>query len=152
MRATHLILAFIALILVAGSSGWTQDSTYRIEENPFQDEFDYRVPNELRPAVEVNSVRLKYLRIAPREGKSIVSGKDVQCTLTVEVENVGKDNQNVLVVALLEDEKGRQLQRLDMQRIKVKDGESETATEKHKVAGQILQDTAKIWLFFEVMQ
>ncbi len=135
-------------VLAIGAGAGAQE--FRVTENPFQDEFAYRVPNDLHPNIEVDQVRWSNMSIAPKKGKAIVAGKANAVTVNLELENLSKKKAVILFIVLLEDERGRQIGRYETKPIKIGGQKSLTYTEKAKIDGEILQGTARLWIFFEV--
>jgi hypothetical protein len=145
MAKTGLLIACV-LMVCAGAMA----QEFRTVENPFQEEFPYRVPNDLRPMVDVDMIRWSKMTIAPKKGKSIVTGKLNAVTVSLELENLNTRTANVLFIVLLENENGQKIGRFEAKKIKVRGEKTTTYSEKAKIEGQVLQDTAKIWVLFEV--
>ena len=101
--------------------------------------------------VEVAGLRLTLLRIAPKEGKEITPGEAVQYTMTVDLQNASDSPVQALLVILLENTVGKQLERLELPKVKLKAGASESIVGKYKSDGKVLRDTAKVWVFLEIL-
>ncbi len=148
MRTIAKIGLLIACVLMVCTGAIAQE--FRTMESPFQEGFSYRVPNDLRPMVDVEMIRWSKMTIAPKKGKAIDVGKVNAVTVSLDLENLNTRNAQILFIVLLENEHGQQIGRFEAKPIKVKGEKKTTYSEKAKIEGQVLQDTAKIWVLFEV--
>jgi hypothetical protein len=143
----------MAAALIAWSfttpSAAAQDADYTAVDNPFQEEFDYRVGADLRPLVAVDGVRWIRFSIRPRSDREFEPAKPVPVTVEVDVLNNG-DSADVLLIVLLEDENGTKLERLELDKIRAGRDRLREEVQKHKITESVLEATRKVYLFFEV--
>jgi hypothetical protein len=131
------------------SSAAAQDADYTAVDNPFQEEFEYRIGADLRPLVAVDGVRWIRFSIQPRSDREFEPTKPVPVTVEIDVLNNG-DSADVLLIVLLEDENGTKLERLELDKIGAGRGRLREEVQKHKITESVLEATRKVYLFFEV--
>lgn len=138
----------LALFGLAGPAA-AQDAGYTQVESPFQEDFEFRVGSELRPRVEVDGVRWMRFSIRPKSDREYERSKAVPVTVEVDLDNKG-DSADVLLIVLFEDENGTSLDRLELDGIKAGRDRLREVVQKHKVTASVLEDTRRVYLFFEV--
>jgi len=72
-------------------SATAQEGEYRAVDNPFQDDFEYRINTDLRPMVEVDGVRWTRFAIRTKAGQEIAADKNIP--ITVELEFVSSNQE-----------------------------------------------------------
>lgn len=152
-RQTRVSLIISAAALLGTSLVAAQDDPqYTPSSNPYQAEFAYRIDGELRPAVEIDRVRWRSLKVSPKNADDVRSGDTVTTFIELDFENTGGDAATVVVVVLFEDEQGNSLDRVECEPEKVRGGEARSARQKVKLQGDVLLATAKLYLFYEVQR
>ena len=143
-----MAVALVVLVCAIGTAA-AQDRDYSPVASPFQEDFEYRVGAELRPRVEVDGVRWMRFSVQPRTDREYESDKAVPVTVEVDLNNTG-DGADVLVIILFEDENGAALDRLELDGIKAGRDRLREVAQKHKVTASVLENTRRVYLFFEV--
>ena len=140
------LAAAVLAVCAAATPGAAQDRTISQEANPFQADFDYRVNSDLEPLVEVEGVRWLRFAVRTREGRTIDLSKSNPVTVEIEVDP-GGDDATVLIIVLFEDAHGNALERLACEPARSGRG---LISQKHKVDGEVLDATRRVYLYFEV--
>jgi hypothetical protein len=130
---------------------FAQEGGFRTVASPFQQEFDYTVGDELRPQVEVDGVRWIRFAVAVRDEKGVADDKPVPVEVTFELRG-GTENAEVQLVVLLENEHGRLLHRLSCDPVKAGRERVKEIVQRHKVPRAALEQTRKVYLYFEVIR
>lgn len=141
-----LILTAVAALAVA------QNRTFRPVDSPFQGEFDYRVNYELEPQVEVDGVRWSRFAVLLRGDRALDPERDNPATIELDVENTNSEKVRVQVVILFEDADGNPLVRVNYSPFRIGGGRYLEVDQKFKIAGPVLTETRKVYLFFEVQR
>jgi len=94
-------------------------------------------------------VRWLRFSIQPRTDREYERDKAVPVTVEVDLNNTG-DSADVLLIVLFEDENGAALDRLELDGIKAGRDRLKEVAQKHKVVGSVLENTRRVYLFFEV--
>ena len=147
-RGTILVAALVVWMCVTEPAA-AQNRDYAPVTSPFQEDFEYQVGAELRPGVEVDGVRWMRFSIRPRTDREYERDKVVPVTVEVDLLNTG-DGADVLLIILSEDENGTSLDRLELDGIKAGRDRLREVAQKHKVIASVLEDTRRVYLFFEV--
>ena len=142
----------LAAVLVMGGVqfAYSQDNTYRVVENPFQDEFDYEINSELNPMVEIDGARLTRFAILVKGDGEIESDKATSLTVEFSVRNTRADSAKIYVIALFEDTDGDALDRLECSAVTVGRERLKESSQKFKLPGNVVEATKRIYLFVEV--
>ncbi|MGD9253607.1 MAG: hypothetical protein PVG92_06705 [Holophagae bacterium] len=138
------------LLTVAGAPAQAQDTSYRTAENPYQDELDYQINDELDMGLEIDGVRWSHFAVKLRTDRERDPDRNHPVTVELQLENTGRRNANVLLIILFEDAEGDPLERLQCEPITVGAGRSRDSAQKYKLSGAVLEATRKIYLFVEV--
>ena len=149
MRRGVLVTAFFLMVGLV-SSATSQEGEYRAVDNPFQDDFEYRINTDLRPMVEVDGVRWTRFAIRTKEGREIATHKNMQVTVELEFVNSSREKVKVLVIALLEDSGGGPLDRIECKPVAASTNRLKESVQKFKLPGDVLEATRKVYLFIEV--
>jgi len=148
-RSWAQLILITTLAIVVGAQE-TDETEYRSVENPFGEEFSYTIGDELNPNVDIDGVRWNLLQLATRGDQEIVAGRPNPITVTVEFENRRYNNVDLLVILLLEDEDGNDLERIRCDPFGAAGGRIRVHREKVKVSGESLLATRKLYVFYEV--
>ncbi len=143
-----LVVAGLAVTGVA----FAQSEQYAQSANPYQGELPYTVGTDLMPAVEVDGVRWRLLRVAPKDPEDVRSGQLVAGWVTLELENTRDRGATAVVVVLFEDEQGNGLERVECDPVAVPRGEVKTVRQKIKLQGDVFLATRKVYLFCEIQE
>jgi hypothetical protein len=138
------------LTVVLIGSATAQEDVYRTVDNPFQDDFEYRINTDLRPMVEVDGVRWTRFAIHTKAGQEIATDKEVPVTVELEIVNSNQKKAKVLVIALLEDSGGGPLDRIECKPVAASANRLKKSVQKFKLPGDVLEATRRVYLFIEV--
>jgi hypothetical protein len=144
---------FVALAITFGvlvGHVEAQSPEYRSVENPFQDEFDYRIGTTLHPEVEIDGVRWVRFTVQPKEGVEIVADETVPITVELGFVNRRVGGAQIVVIALFETADGSPLDRVECKTVRAGGDRPKEAVQKFKLPGSTLLATRKIYLFAEV--
>lgn len=147
-RGAITAAALVVWICLTGSAT-AQNTDDTPVTSPFQDDFKYEVGTDLEPRVEVDGVRWMRFSIQLKSDREYERTKSVPVTVEVDLFNTG-ESADVLLIVLFEDENGTSLDRLELDGIKVGRDRLREVVQKHKVTASVLQDTRRVYLFFEV--
>ena len=150
MQHIARVIILLAVVLATAGTVAAQGADPRVVESPFTEEFDYKVGQILELNLRLNGLRWSVLSVSAGDESEWREGKKVKSSLTNELENLGDTRRTLSIIMLLEDDRGRQLQRIKFKNIKVGFGRYIEDIQKVKVDGGILADTAKIYIFAEV--
>ena len=148
IRRTTLFTG-IAIAVMTVTAG-AQDAGYRAVDSPFQDDFEYVVNADLQPLVEVAGVRWMRFGIFVKGDREIDPAKDNPVTVELDFVNTNPDSVKILVIALLEDENGVTLDRVECAKIKAGNDRLKGSAQKHSISGAVLQAMRRVYLFCEV--
>jgi hypothetical protein len=141
-----LLPILCSVLLLAQEAG----ETYEVVQNPYQKDHDYRVPDPLRPMVEIAGVRWKLVQVEVKGDEELVPGKMVSAVVNLEFENMNEQGVDILVILLLEDSNSRPLERLEISPFRAGSRRFKAERQKFKIDGEVLRATANIYLFGEV--
>lgn len=150
VRSAGVVAAALLPWCLAGEA-FAQEGGFRTEASPFQQEFDYTVGDELRPQVEVDGVRWIRFAVAIRDEKGVADDKPVPVEVALELRG-GTENAEVQLVVLFENEHGRLLHRLPCDPVKIGRERVKEVVQRHKVPRAALEQTRKVYLYFEVIR
>jgi hypothetical protein len=141
-----------SLLLVVGlaAAATAQEGEYRAVDNPFQDDFEYRINTDLQPNVEVEGVRWTRFGVHTKRSQDIVADKNMSVTVELEFVSSNQGGVKVLVIALLEDSDGRPLDRVECKPVTVSTNRLKESVQKFKLPGSVLESTRRVYLFVEV--
>jgi len=149
MQCRVLITAFLLAAGLIGSAA-AQEGEYRAVDNPFQDDFKYRINTDLKPMVEVDGVRWNRFGIYTKKDQEIAADKNVSVTVELEFVSSNQKGVKVLVIALLEDSNGGSLERIECKPVGGSTNRRKESVQKFKVRGSTLEAARRVYLFFEV--
>lgn len=138
----------VALVAAVAAPALAQE--FMSAPNPYQGEFAYTIDSELKPAVEVEGVRLRMVRVALKSPDDVRSGQGAAATILYDLENVGEATATAALVVLLEDEQGNGLDRVECEPARVVAGGAKSFRHKVRIQGDALLATRKVYLFFEI--
>ena len=152
MRVSHVrtVIVFAVFALCTTVVVQAQDVEFRSADNPYQEEFEYRLGEALEPNVDIEGLRWTLVRIEPRDPEFDPDDDDVAVDLTAAFENRGTDDVRAQIVVLLEDVDGRPLARLTLEPLRVRDGRAEENDDRFEVPGTDLVALEKLYLFLEL--
>ena len=149
MRRGVLVTAFLLMVGLVGSAT-AQEGEYRAVNNPFQDDFEYRINTDLRPMVEVDGVRWTRFAIRTKAGEEIATDKNIPITVELGFVSSNQEKVKVLVIALLEDSRGGSLDRIECKPVAASTNRLKESVQKFKLPGDVLEATRRVYLFIEV--
>jgi hypothetical protein len=148
IQRTVIVAAIV--ISAAAATAAAQGDGIRVVENPFQDDFEYRVDTDLKPQVEIAGVQWTRFGIHIRGDREFDSSKSIPVTVELDFNNTNPDGVKVLVIILFEDANGNPIDRLECDRVSVSGERAEESADKYKVSGAVLRATGRVYLFCEV--
>ncbi len=149
MQRRVLVTSFLLVVGLAGAAT-AQEGEYRVVDNPFQEDFEYRINTDLQPKVEVDGVRWTRFGIHTKRSQEIVADKNMSVTVELEFVSSNQGGVKVLVIALLEDSDGRPLDRVECKPVAVSTNRLKESVQKFKLHGSVLEATRRVYLFVEV--
>jgi len=148
MERKTLIMSIVISVMAA--TAVAQDADYRAMDSPFQESYEFAINTDLQPKVEVAGVRWTRFGIYVKGDAEIDPGKDNPVTVELGFVNTGSESVKVLVIALLEDENGVTINRLECAKVKAGRDRLKESVQKFKVPGAVLLATHRVYLFCEV--
>ncbi len=131
-------------------SATAQEGECRSVDNPFQDDFEYRINTDLQPMVEVDGVRWTRFAIHTKTGREIATDKDMPVTVELEFVSSNQEKVKILVIILLEDSGGRPLERIECKPVAAATNRLKESVQKFKLPGDVLEAMRRVYLFIEV--
>lgn len=145
MRGVLMLVVFASSALF----GWAQEEPpYKPGENPYQDEFAFKLGEPIALYVEIEGTRFAQLTITPQG--NVEPGKNVKCQVVMTGARVGSGRVEVLPVLLLEDQNGKSLDRLTPAPFKVRGERPFEYKDTITVSGDSLAASAKVWVYLEI--
>ena len=150
MRRLAEIFVLFGVIMASAGFAVGQDADLRDVSNPFQEEFEFSIGQTLDLEIRVEGLRWIVLRASAGDAQDWAAGKKIKTSFTNELENLNDMPLTLSAIILLEDDRGRQLDRVELKRIRVGGGRYVEDIQKIKIDGASLTETAKIYIFAEV--
>jgi len=150
MRIHSVKSVFLGAALVVAGIASAQDADLRKVTSPFTEEFDHKIGQTLNLDLRVDGIKWTLIKTSAGNRTDWEDGRDTKTTFTTELENLTDTPRILSIIILLEDERGRQLDRVELKGIKAKPGKSVKDVQKIKIDGALLSDTSKIYIFAEV--
>lgn len=145
MRGVVVLAVFASSALF----GWAQEEPpYKPGENPYQDEFVFKLGEPIALYVEIEGTRFAELTITPQG--NVEPGKNVKCQVVMTGARVASGRVEVLPVLLLEDQNGKRVDRLTPAPFKVRGERRFEYKDTITASGDSLAAAAKVWLYLEV--
>ena len=148
MERKTLITSIVITVMAA--TAVAQDADYRAMDSPFQESYEFAINTDLQPKVEVAGVRWTRFGVYVKGDAEIDPGKDNPVTVELGFVNTGSESVKVLVIALLEDENGVTINRLECAKVKAGRDRLKESVQKFKVPGAVLLAAHRVYLFCEV--
>ncbi len=144
----------VGLLTLAGVSApaVAQNRDFRVVDNPFQGEFEYRVNHEMEPLVEIDGVRWSRFAVLLRGDRALDPERENPVTIELDFQNTTSEKARMQVVILFEDADGNPLVRVNYSPFKIGGKRFLATDQKFKIAGPVLTETAKVYLFCEVQR
>ena len=149
MQSGKIVIAVTLMLAISGLVA-AQEPEYTRVDSPFQEEFDYNVDTDLRPRVEIDSVRWTRFGVHTKEGKEIVADNEIPVTVELDFVNQSSEAAKILVIVLFEDAQGAPLDRVECKQVRVSGERGKESVQKFKLEGRVLLDARKVYLFCEV--
>ena len=135
-----------ACVISAAAIAGAQSEGVRVVDNPFQDDFEYRVDSDIEPMVEIAGVR--WTRFGVHVKGNLMLRRVGGVGLNYVVDNLdpnlhNPDGVKVLVIILFEDVNGNPIDRLECDRVSVSGDRTKESADKYKVSGTVLRATAR---------
>ncbi len=150
MRQFAKAMMFLAIFPVVAGSVAAQDADLTVVTSPFAEEFDFKIGRTLDLNLRLEGLKWTTLSADAGDESGWRDGKNVKVVFTNYLENLTDTPLSWSIIVLLEDGRGRQLERIEFKTVKVGGGKFDRDTQKIKVDGGLLKETAKIYLFAEV--
>lgn len=146
----RLILAIVVLgLTVIPGRLAAQGGAFEAVSNPFMDEFEFALGADLTPNVEIDDVRWRLLRM-DLDDDPPVDGEESRVEFTIELENLNERSKKFNLIVLLEDERGGQLERVELDTVRASSGRLESDRQRVRVQGRSLLRLAKVYVLAEV--
>ncbi len=150
MRFVANVLVFLGAVLVFAGGVAAQGADRREVGSPFQEEFDFTIGQTLDLNIRIDGINWSTLRAGAGDEADWREGKKIKTSFTNELENLTNTPLTLSVIILLEDDRGRQLERIELKKIKVGAGRYDEDIQKIKVDGGVLAETSKVYTVAEV--
>jgi hypothetical protein len=152
MRRRSIGLAgFLIAFIGWGSPVLAQGADFKVASGAFQDEYDYKIGEELNPRVDIDGLRWVLLRLAPKKEGRIPRDKDVDVIVYLGFQNTSGDKRRAGVILMLEDEKGNKVgDRIPLKEVKIGKDDDKVFDQKIEIPGSTLIDVRKIYVLCEV--
>lgn len=150
MRRFVEVLLLFGAVLASAAIAVGQEAELREVTSPFQEDFNFRIGQTLELEVRIDGLRWVVLRAGAGDAEEWTAGKKVKTSFTNELENLTDMPVTLNAIILLEDDRGRQLERVELKRIRIGGGRYIEDIQKIKIDGGSLSETAKIYIFAEV--
>jgi hypothetical protein len=147
---TLVVLSTAVLVIGAGDLSAQGGANYTPVENPYQAEYEFTVGSDLTPNVSIDDVRWRLLRLDVDDGDAPIAGEEIKAEVTIEVENLGERSARVNLILLLEDDRGGQLERVELKTFKASSGRFESEVQRIKIDGGTAQRLGKVYVFAEI--
>jgi hypothetical protein len=116
--------------------------------SPYQGEITFRLGEVLDPAVSIDGVIWKQVRVTPRA--DLRSGRAVKTEIDLGFNNTSTQDVRMIVVLLFEDERGESLDRVELKPVSLAQGRERVVQDKVKIQSDVLRTARKLYLFCEV--
>ena len=134
---------------MAGSAAAQQQDLPEVS-SPFQEEYEYAIGEELTPDVVIDGIRWSLVRVAVRGDRELEVGKQIPVDVSLAFSSARSVGVTVQVALLLEDENGGELERIKCLAFRVGAGRSKEVRQKHRVAGESLLETRRLYVYASV--
>jgi len=148
MQRKALFIGMLIAAMVATANA--QDAGYREVDNPFQDSYEFTVNTDLQPKVAIAGVRWTRFGISVKGDGEIDPEKETPVTVDLGFVNTTSESVKVLVIALLEDENGVTVDRLECAKVKAGSDRLKESVQKYRISGAVLRATRRVYLFCEI--
>ncbi len=116
--------------------------------SPYQGEIAFRLGEALNPAVSIDGVVWKQVRVTPRA--DLRSGRAVKTEVDLGFDNTSQRDVRMIVVLLFEDERGESLDRVEIKPVSLTQGRERVFKDRVKIQSDVLSTARKLYLFCEV--
>ncbi len=135
-----LVMGLVSLSLPAADP----DSAH----SPYQGEMTFKLAKILDPAVSIDGVIWKQVRVRPRA--DLRSGRAIKAEIDLGFENKSPQDVRIIVVLLFEDERGESLDRVELKQVFLSQDRERVFKDKVKIQSDVLSTARKLYLFCEV--
>jgi hypothetical protein len=144
----------VLMMVVTGAVGHAvaQEEGFRVVENPFQEEYAYRVNYDLDLGVEVDGVRISRFAVNLRRDRPVDPERDNPATIEFDLHNTNPRKVKLQLVILFEDADGNPLLRVNYSPVKLGSKRFLEARQKYEISGPVVSATRKVYLFCEVQR
>jgi hypothetical protein len=152
MRRRSIGLAGFLVALI----GWVspvlaQGTDFKVVSGAFQDEYDYRIGEELNPKVDIDGLRWVLFKLAPKKEGRVPRDKDVDVIIYLGFQNTTDAKKSAEVILMLEDENGNKVgERIPLKQVKIGKNDDKIFDQKVEIAGSALIEVRKIYVLCEV--
>ncbi len=143
----RVFVAVGASILVAMTAAAQETPAFKVSENPYQEELPFAVGQPVRLLVDVDGVRFTTLTVTPR-GET--KGGEVTCEVSLDGTNQRPGKVEVSGVLLLEDARGKGIERLPLEAFKAKGGKDFNESFRVSLRAETLQAAERVYVFLEL--
>lgn len=146
------VALLVALLTMNPQTSPQEAEEYESVDNPFHAGYSYRIGDDLSPGVEIDGIRWRQIRVQPKEGKEIESGKAIPTTISLSFENTTNRTATAAVIILFEDSHNIRLDRIVLEPVRIGDLRTKEAQQKYKIQGDVLSAAAQLYLFCEIQR
>ncbi len=143
----RVMFAFAA-VLVAGLGFAQEGPPYTPAKNPFQGEYAFGAGRPVELWVDVEGVRLDAVTVSPIQSER--PQERVQCDVQLTGNSAAKKKASLTTILLLEDAKGRGIEKIQLVPFKVKAGKPFDEKQRLTVGGDALAGAMKVYVFVQV--
>jgi hypothetical protein len=145
------LAGFLIAFIGWGSPVLAQGADFKVASGAFQDEYSYKIGEELNPKVDIDGLRWVLLRLVPKKEGRIPRDKDVDVIIYLGFQNTSGVKKRAGVILMLEDENGNKVgERISLKEVKVGKDDDKIFDQKIEVAGSTLIQVRKIYVLCEV--
>jgi hypothetical protein len=136
-----------AMVLVVWGAVMTSAEPRQVE-SPYQGDHPFELGKPLELSVVVAGIRVDTIHIEPLEAVS--AGREVQCEIRISGAHTGGRRAELEVALLLEDQRRRALDRVNLAPFRVRSGREFEETQRFRINGAALQQAVAAFVLVEV--
>lgn len=150
MRGAGVALAsmLVAVALFAQEAPEAPERAYVRGESPYLAEAAWNMREPVELFVEIGGLRLDTVRIDPQG--AVDEGASVRCLVSATGSQLGGSRPTLAIAMLLEDENGKALERLKMEKFRPPRGRAFEEVQRLQLSGSALLAARKIFVMVEV--
>lgn len=143
-----LAMSLVAVTLSAQEAPEAPQRAYTQGESPYLVETAWNMREPVEVFVEIGGLRVDTVRIDPQG--AVDEGASVRCLVSATGSHTGGSRPTVTIAMLLEDQDGKGLERLKMEKFKPSRGRPFEEVQRLQLSGSALLAARKIFVMIEV--